>query len=69
MFSFDLESGYHHVDIFPDHRCYLAFSWDFGNGHTRYFQFTVLHFGLLVRLLFSLCWRPQVFQLTYFSMM
>ena len=46
VFSFDLKSGYHHVDIFPDHRKYLAFSWDFGNGHTRYFQFTVLPFGL-----------------------
>ena len=34
------------MDIFPDHRKYLAFSWDFGNGHTRYFQFTVLPFGL-----------------------
>ena len=46
LFSFDLKSGYHHVDIFPDHRKYLAFSWDFGKGHTRYFQFTVLLFGL-----------------------
>lgn len=46
VFSFDLKSGYHHVDIFPDHRKYLAFSWDFGKGHTRYFQFTVLLFGL-----------------------
>ena len=26
VFSFDLKSGYHHVDIFPDHRKYLAFS-------------------------------------------
>ena len=46
VFSFDLKSGYHHVDIFPDHRKYLAFSWDFGEGHARYFQFTVLPFGL-----------------------
>ena len=46
VFSFDLKSGYHHVDIFPDHRKYLAFSWDFVGGHTRYFQFTVLPFGL-----------------------
>lgn len=34
------------MDIFPDHRKYLAFSWDFARGHTRYFQFTVLPFGL-----------------------
>ena len=46
VFSFDLKSGYHHVDIFPDHRKYLAFSWDFREGHTIYFQFTVLPFGL-----------------------
>ena len=45
LFSFDLKSGYHHVDVFPDHRKYLAFSWDFGVG-PRYFQFTVLPFGL-----------------------
>ena len=30
--SFDLKSGYHHVDIFPEHRAFLAFSWDFGTG-------------------------------------
>ena len=34
------------MDIFHDHRKYLALSWDFGKGHTRYFQFTVLPFGL-----------------------
>ena len=46
FFSFDLRSGYHHVDIFPEHRAFLAFSWDFGTGVARYFQFTVLPFGL-----------------------
>ena len=46
VFSFDLKSGYHHVDIFADHRKYLAFSRDFGTNHIRYFQFTVLKFGL-----------------------
>ena len=25
LFKFDLKSGYHHVEIFPDHRKYLAF--------------------------------------------
>ena len=67
VFSLDLRSGYHHVDIFPDHRKYLAFSWDFGKGHTRYFQFTVLPFGLssapfiFTKLLKSLIthWRSQ----------
>ena len=46
VFSFDLKSGYHNVNIFSFHRKYLAFSRDFGKGHTRYFQFTVLPFGL-----------------------
>ena len=46
VFSFDLKSGYHHVDIFPEHRRFLAFSWRFGTSQARYFQFTVLPFGL-----------------------
>ena len=46
VFSFDLKSGYHHVDIFPEQSAFLAFSWDFGTGVARYFQFTVLPFGL-----------------------
>ena len=44
-FKFDLKSGYHHVEIFPDHRRFLAFSWDFGNGVLKHFQFAVLPFG------------------------
>ena len=67
VFSFDLKSRYRHIDIFPDHCRYLAFSWDFGSGHTRYFQFTVLLFGLssapfiFTKLLKSLesHWRAQ----------
>ena len=46
LFKFDLKSGYHHVEIFPEHRKYLAFSWDFGDSVVKYFQFTVLPFGL-----------------------
>ena len=45
MFSFDLKSAYHHISIFPDHRQYLSFAWDFGHG-IRYFSFQVLPFGL-----------------------
>ena len=45
VFSFDLKSGYHHVDIFPEHWQYLGFSWGKG-GRTRYYTFTVLPFGL-----------------------
>ena len=45
MFSFDLKSGYHHVDIHEDYQKYLGFCWNF-NGVNRYFYFTVLPFGL-----------------------
>ena len=34
------------MDIFPDHPKFLAFSWHFGTNCVRYFQFTVLAFGL-----------------------
>ena len=46
LFKFDLKSGYHHIEIFPEHRKYLAFAWDFGTGKFRYFLFCVLPFGL-----------------------
>lgn len=46
MFSFDLKSGYHHVEIFPDHRKHLSFAWTFSSRRTRFFQFSVLPFGL-----------------------
>ena len=41
LFKFDLKSRYHHIEIFPDHRKFLAFAWDFGTGIFRYFQFFV----------------------------
>ena len=34
------------IEIFLEHRIYLAFAWDFGTGKFRYFQFCVLPFGL-----------------------
>ncbi|XP_069141252.1 uncharacterized protein [Argopecten irradians] len=27
VFTFDLKSAYHHIEIFPDHRTFLGFSW------------------------------------------
>ena len=61
VFSFDFKSGYHHVDIFPDHRKYLAFSWEFVPGHTRFSSllFCFLAFpALLIFLPSCLClWR------------
>ena len=38
LFKFDLKSGYHHIEIFPAHRKFLTFAWDFGTGSFRYFQ-------------------------------
>lgn len=46
MFTFDLKSGYHYVEIFPEHRKYLSFAWIFSSGRTSFFQFSVLPFGL-----------------------
>ena len=45
FFTWDLKSGYHHVDICLEHQMYLSFSWPF-SGMLRYFTFTVLPFGL-----------------------
>ena len=44
-FKVDITSAFNHIDIFPYHRKYLGFSWNF-DGITRYFQFNVLPFGL-----------------------
>ena len=41
MTSFDLKSGYHHIDIHKDSQEFLGFEWK-----GRYFVFTVLPFGL-----------------------
>ena len=45
FFTFDLKSGYHHVDIHPDSISYLGFSWGKTNER-RFFTFQVLPFGL-----------------------
>ena len=44
FFTWDLKSGYHHVDICLDHQKYLGFAWLFSG--VRYFSFTVLPFSL-----------------------
>ena len=47
MFSFDLKSGYHHIEIAEEHQTYLGFSWNLqGSQSSRYFVFAVLPFGL-----------------------
>ena len=46
MITFDLKSGYHHVDIHDESQTYLGFSW--GEGvHRRFYTFRVLPFGLV----------------------
>ena len=45
MISFDIKGAYHHIMIFPEHRTFLGFSWEF-NGQKRYFVYNVLAFGL-----------------------
>ena len=44
--KFDLKSGYHHLDVFPDHQRFLGFSWVISDGEPSFFMFTVLPFGL-----------------------
>ena len=41
LISFDLKSGYHHVDIYEPHRQYLGFSWE-RRRRTQLYIFTVL---------------------------
>ena len=38
--SFDIKSGYHHIEIFESDQEFLGFSWVF-EGVTKYFKFTV----------------------------
>ena len=45
LFKFDLDNGYHHIDIFEPHQKFLGFSWIF-KGNIKFFVFTVLPFGL-----------------------
>ena len=57
--KFDLKSGYHHVDVHPMHQKYLGFEWVFAGDRRRYFQFTVLVFGLATACyVFSKIMRP-----------
>lgn len=56
MFSFDLKSGYHHVDIAEAHCKYLGFFWS-----GRFYEFTVLPFGLSTACyIFTKLLRPLV---------
>ncbi|XP_053401634.1 uncharacterized protein LOC128546105 [Mercenaria mercenaria] len=45
LFTFDLKGAYHHIDIFPEHRTYLGFSYS-RSGHTKYYVYNSLPFGI-----------------------
>ncbi len=60
LFTFDLKSGYHHIDIATDHQKYLGFSWEV-EGIRRFFEFSVLPFGLSsAPLIFTKVMKPLV---------
>ena len=47
MISFDLKSGYHHIDIQPDSQTFLGFAWKrLKDQSVSYYVFMVLPFGL-----------------------
>ncbi|XP_060081899.1 uncharacterized protein LOC132561188 [Ylistrum balloti] len=45
LFTFDLKSAYHHIEIFEEHRQFLGFEFEV-EGKTRQFVFNVLPFGI-----------------------
>ena len=45
LYTFNIKSAYHHVEIFDSHRTYLGFQWPY-QGKPTYFVFNVLPFGL-----------------------
>ena len=61
FFTFDLESGYHHIDVHPNSRKYLGSSFVWPDGRVRYFVLNVLPFGLSSSCyIFTKMFRPFV---------
>ena len=61
LFKFDLKSGYHHVDIYPEHQKYLGFQWNKEGGEGGFYMFAVLPFGLSTACyIFTKLMRPLV---------
>ena len=44
VFSFDLKSAYHHIDLFEERRIYFTFKWEFEDGTTEFFQVSCISF-------------------------
>ena len=60
MFTFDLKSGYHHIDIHKEHWKYLGFAWG-ESPSLQHYVFYVLPFGLATACyLFTKLLRPLV---------
>lgn len=57
MTKFDLKSGYHHLDIFSQHRKYRRLCWTFKDGMQR-FQFALTFYPLV-------CLLPHIFLQNY----
>ena len=56
LFTFDLKSRYHHLDIHPEHQTYLGFQWE-----GKFYMSTVLPFGLSTACyIFTKLLRPVV---------
>ena len=55
IFSFDLKSGYHHIDIAQEHQTFLWFPWRTpdSNIDEQFYVFTVLPFGVSAALYVS----------------
>ena len=60
MISFDLKSGYHHIDIHKNFQTFLGFSWKCPKTNTvKHYVFTVLPFGLSsAPYVFTNCLKP-----------
>ena len=60
LFSFDIKSGFHHIDNFPPDQEFLGFSWP-KDGVIRFYKFTVLPFGISTGpYLFTKVLRPLI---------
>ena len=45
VFTYDLKSAYHHIDIYEEHRTYLGFHWE-REGKQKYYVYCSLPFGI-----------------------
>ena len=60
MISFDLKSGYHHIEIHKNFQKFLGYSWKSSKTNKlKYYVFTVLPFGLSsAPYVFTKCLKP-----------